>query len=118
MAAYGHNFLRLSWGVKALVAAEYRKNTGRRIHESKAFKRAQGIMQGRLPVGYRKGEDGAVVIDKKAAGAVCQLFTMYASGQYSLTTLADWMNKQGIKPPAVPFRPSSKPKGAERADWY
>lgn len=29
-----HSDDSLSWGVKALVAAEYRRNTGRRIHES------------------------------------------------------------------------------------
>jgi DNA invertase Pin-like site-specific DNA recombinase len=101
-----HSDDSLSWGVKALVAAEYRRKTGQNIHVNKAHQRAKGIMQGRLPVGYRKGKNGKAVVDKKAAPVVKDLFSRYATGNYSLTTLADWMNAQGIKPPAVPFRPT------------
>jgi hypothetical protein len=58
------------------------------------------------------------VVAPKAAQVVKELFSRYASGQYSLTTLADWLNEQGIKPPPVPFKPANKPRDPARAHWY
>lgn len=55
-------------------------------------KARQGKLTGSLPWGYVKGEDGIAVPDPDKAPFVKRLFEMYASGQHTDRTLAEWLN--------------------------
>lgn len=55
-------------------------------------KARQGLLTGSLPWGYAKGKDGVAVPDPEKASYVRRLFEMYASGQHTDRTLAEWLN--------------------------
>lgn len=57
-------------------------------------KARQGLIIGGLPWGYLKGEDGVAVPDPERAPVVHALFTIYATGRYSLRDLAGWLNER------------------------
>jgi site-specific DNA recombinase len=58
-------------------------------------KARQGLLTGSLGWGLVKGEDGIAVPDTERAPYVLAIFKMYATGQYSDRTLAEWLNVQG-----------------------
>jgi DNA invertase Pin-like site-specific DNA recombinase len=53
-----------------------------------------GLSIGGLPWGYVKGEDGVAIPDPERAPVVQALFTIYATGRYSLRDLANWLNER------------------------
>jgi DNA invertase Pin-like site-specific DNA recombinase len=55
-------------------------------------KARQGLLTGSLPWGYVKGEDRIAQPDPEKAPYVRRLFEMYASGQHTDRTLAEWLN--------------------------
>jgi site-specific DNA recombinase len=55
-------------------------------------KARQGKLTGSLPWGYVKGDDAIAAPDPERAPYVRQLFEMYASGQHTDRTLAEWLN--------------------------
>jgi hypothetical protein len=55
-------------------------------------KARQGLLTGSLPWGYVKGDDGIAQPDPGRAPYVCKLFEMYACGQHTDRTLAEWLN--------------------------
>jgi DNA invertase Pin-like site-specific DNA recombinase len=98
---------QLSWGVRAMVADQYLKESGRRVGHGKRANRDKGRLQGRAPLGYRtvgERKDRKIVVEPEAAKVVRLLFTRYATGDYSAKTLADWLNTQGVRPPTVAYR--------------
>src|SRR5207248_10690025 len=67
---------QLTWGVRALVASQYLKETGRRVGHGKRANREKGRLQGRAPLGYQSvGErkDRQVVEEAKSAAVVREL---------------------------------------------
>jgi site-specific DNA recombinase len=57
-------------------------------------KARQGLLTGSLGWGLVKGEDGIAVPDERAP-VVLELFTMYATGNYSDKALAEWLHVKG-----------------------
>ena len=55
-------------------------------------KARQGLLTGSLPWGYTKGQDGIATPDPERAPYVRQLFELYATGQHTDRTLAEWLN--------------------------
>ncbi len=58
-------------------------------------KARQGLLTGLLPWGYIKGPDGIAVPDPEKAPCVLRMFELYASGQHTDRTIAEWLNVQG-----------------------
>jgi DNA invertase Pin-like site-specific DNA recombinase len=58
-------------------------------------KARQGLLTGSLPWGIVKGEDAIPVPDIEKAPFVLRIFEMYATGQHTDRTLAEWLNIQG-----------------------
>jgi len=58
-------------------------------------KARQGLLTGGLAWGLLKGEDGIAVPDAEKAPYVLAMFEMYATGQHTDRTIAEWLNVQG-----------------------
>ena len=91
------NVDRLSWKIKAIVAQEEREKVARRVRDNLHYLRPNGKLLGTIPQGYRR-VDGSVVEDPVAAPAIREIFQLYATGRFSLRTLADHLNRNGIRP--------------------
>jgi len=91
------NVDRLSWKVKAIVAQEEREKVARRVRDNLRYLRRNGQLLGTIPQGYRR-VDGSVVEDPVAAPTIKEIFQLYATGRFSLRTLADHLNRNGIRP--------------------
>src|SRR5258708_1970042 len=90
------NVDRLSWKIKAIVAQEEREKVARRVRDNLRFLQRNGKMLGTIPQGYRR-VDGKIVEDPAAAPAIKEIFGLYASGRFSLRSLAEHLNGNGIK---------------------
>lgn len=53
------------------------------------------VLTGRIPLGYKKSEDGKYVIEPETADTVCDIFYLYASGVKS-SEIARIMNGRGV----------------------
>jgi site-specific DNA recombinase len=91
------NVDRLSWKIKAIVAQEEREKVARRVRDNLRYLRRNGKLLGTVPQGYRR-VDGQIVEDPLAAPAIKEIFGLYASGRFSLRSLAEHLNRNGIKP--------------------
>ena len=58
-------------------------------------KARQGLLTGSLPWGLAKGTDGIAVPDPERAPFVLRLYELYATGQHTDRSLAEWLNLQG-----------------------
>lgn len=56
----------------------------------------QGIWVGKIPTGYRKGEDGNLVIHEEEAEVIRQIFDMYTNKGVGTTTIARYLNDHKI----------------------
>jgi len=91
------NVDRLSWKIKAIVAQEEREKVARRVRDNLRYLRRNGKLLGTIPQGYCR-VDGQIVEDPLAAPAIKEIFGLYASGRFSLRSLAEHLNRNGIKP--------------------
>ena len=90
---------RAFFGILATLAQFERELTSERIAANWEQLARSGGLVGPLPCGYRRSEDGVIVIDPKPAAIVRWLFEEYARGAHSIRSLAVWANDQGIRPP-------------------
>jgi DNA invertase Pin-like site-specific DNA recombinase len=58
-------------------------------------KARKGMLTGSLPWGLIKGEDDIAVPDPEKAPHVLLIFELYATGQHTDRTIAEWLNVQG-----------------------
>ena len=91
------NVDRLSWKIKAIVAQEEREKVSRRVRDNLRYLRENGRLLGVLPQGYRRVE-GEIVEDAEAAMTIREIFRLYATGRFSVRSLADHLNRAGFKP--------------------
>ncbi|GEM_PF-6725794 len=91
------NVDRLSWKIKAIVAQEEREKVARRVRDNLRYLRRNGKLLGTIPQGYCR-VDGQIVEDPLAAPAIKEIFGLYASGRFSLRSLAEHLNRNGIRP--------------------
>jgi site-specific DNA recombinase len=73
-------------------------------------KARQGLLTGSLPWGLTKDEDAIPVPDVEKAPFVLRIFELYAAGQHTDRTLAEWLNVQGQR--TTPPTPATSPEGA------
>ena len=91
------NVDRLSWKIKAIVAQEEREKVSRRVRDNLRYLRRNGQLLGTIPQGYRR-VDGRIVEDPEAALTIKKIFDLYATGCFSLRSLAEHLNRSGIRP--------------------
>jgi site-specific DNA recombinase len=92
------NVDRLSWKIKAIVAQEEREKVARRVRDNLRYLQRNGRLLGTIPQGYRRDE-GEIVEDPASGPVIREIFKLYATGRFSFRTLAEHLNRQGIKPP-------------------
>jgi site-specific DNA recombinase len=74
--------------IHVAVAKHYVENLKEEVKKGMREKAEQGFYPGRAPIGYRNNPlTRAIDIDPERAPIVKRIFEMYASGNYSLTTL-------------------------------
>ena len=91
------NVDRLSWKIKAIVAQEEREKVARRVRDNLRYLRRNGKLLGTIPQGYRR-VDGQIIEDPAVAPAIKEIFGLYASGRFSFRSLAEHLNRNGIRP--------------------
>jgi site-specific DNA recombinase len=99
---------KLPWKIKAIVAQDERERISKRVRDNLRFLKRKGHLLGVLPQGYRR-VDGQLVEDPQAGPVVREIFKLYATGQYSLQTLAEELNRRGIAPLRNPERGHNRP---------
>ena len=92
------NLDRLSWKIKAIVAQEEREKVARRVRDNLHYLRRNGHLLGTIPQGYLRVA-GEITEDPVAGPVIREIFGLYASGRFSFRTLAEHLNRQGVKPP-------------------
>ena len=68
----------------------------------------QGKLLGVLPAGYRK-ENGAIIEDPITGPIVREIFHLHASGKHSMRSLADDLNRRGVRTPRNLGRGHNRP---------
>lgn len=89
------------FGIKALMAKNYVDNLGEEAKKGMLEKAEQGIYPSLAPVGYKnvRNENGKteVVLDPDNTMFIRRMFELYATGNYSLSTLRDEMIQSGFQ---------------------
>jgi site-specific DNA recombinase len=90
----------LVWDMKVAIARFYTNNLSEEVRKGLNEKFEQGLYPGSTPIGYNQiGEKGARVFvqDPKIAPFITQMFELYASGNYSILSLASKLYKEGFR---------------------
>jgi DNA invertase Pin-like site-specific DNA recombinase len=106
---------KLVHGIMATIAEWYSGNLSQEARKGLRKKVEIGGTPGKAPLGYknirdkRKGKDiGLVVVDPEMGSIIREAFRLYATGEYTLGTLTDELNHQGLRMPetkSLPERP-------------
>ena len=91
---------KLNWGIRILFAKNYIDNLGEEVKKGQKQKLKDGWLPTRPPVGYITiGQQGhkTHVIDPEAAPLIKQMFSLYATGNYSIKLLETEMYKLGLR---------------------
>lgn len=106
---------KLVHGIMATIAEFYSGNLSQEARKGLRKKVEIGGTPGKAPLGYknirdkRRGKDiGLVVVDPVMGPIVAEAFRLYATGEYTLGTLTDELNHQGLRLPetiSLPERP-------------
>lgn len=97
--------LALPKEIQHAINADYSRKLRRRIRDGFAAKFAKhGLPGGRLPWGYRWGPDAkSIEIDEAVAATRRLIFELYGTGEYSSRSLADELNRRGLRIDGRPF---------------
>lgn len=92
-------------GMFHVLNAQYSRTLRRKIRDGYAAKFAKhGLPGGQLPWGYHWGPEAkSIEIDDEAAAARRLVFELYGSGEYSSRSLADELNRRGMRIAGRPF---------------
>lgn len=93
---------KLNWDIKVAMAKNYSDNLSEEVRKGKKEKIEQGWYPGAAPQGYKSVEGVGTkrkiqVIDEETSKYIIQSFELYVTGNYSLETLAEKMNKEGMR---------------------
>jgi site-specific DNA recombinase len=89
---------RLVFRMMALFAQWYLENLSSEVVKSKVEMARRGIQNGSVPFGYIKdNETKKISVVEEEAQLVRAAYELYASGNHTDQTIADFMNKSGIK---------------------
>jgi site-specific DNA recombinase len=76
--------------IHVAVAEHYTENLREEVKKGMREKAEQGMYPGRAPFGYKNDSlTRSITVDPQRAPTLRKIFEMYASGQYSLTTLRE-----------------------------
>jgi site-specific DNA recombinase len=88
------------FGIKALMAKNYIDNLSEETKKGQREKAEQGTFPSLAPVGYLNCVDGkgkkSIRVDEETAPHIQRMFDLYATGNYSLSTLRKEMLKDGF----------------------
>lgn len=87
-------FIHMS--VEGMFAEHYSRVVSERVKDANHKLRSDGKTIHRTPIGYFDEGSDNKPIDPVRAPLVIEVFEKYATGEWSLTTLAHWANKQGL----------------------
>jgi len=101
-------------GIMATIAEFYSRNLATEVVKGMSQKAASGGTIGKAPVGYLNAlsrdelgrEVRSVVLDEQRAPHIRWAFQAYASGDWSISQLADELIDRGLTSPPTPRRPS------------
>ena len=106
---------KLVHGIMATIAEFYSGNLSEEARKGLRKKVEIGGTPGKAPLGYKnireraKGKDiGLVIVDSVMGPLIAEGFRLYATGDYTLGTLTDELNHQGLRLPetkTLPERP-------------
>jgi len=88
------------WNIKVSVAQYYIDNLSEEVKKGQKEKIAQGWLPTKPPLGYKTvGEKGHKIhiINEDKALLVKEMFNLYASGNYSLKSLTEKINQEGLR---------------------
>ncbi|HEY6010324.1 MAG TPA: recombinase family protein, partial [Nitrospirota bacterium] len=89
---------RLVFRMMALFAQWYLENLSAEVVKSKVEMARHGIQNGPVPFGYLKDkEKNQIIIVEEEAQLVRTAYELYASGNYTDQTIADFLNESGAK---------------------
>lgn len=89
---------RLSADIQAVVAADFIRNLRDEVRKGFYGRLKQGLYPLRAPIGYLdRGRGAAKEIDPLKGPLIATAFELYASGQWSLKTLAAEMHLRGLR---------------------
>ncbi len=103
-------------GIMSSIAEFYSRNLAAEVAKGMSQKVRSGGTVGRVPLGYRNHrtvdaegrEIRTVIVDAERAPLVREAFTLYASGDWTVVSLADHLAERGLTTAPSP-RLSSKP---------
>jgi site-specific DNA recombinase len=88
------------WGIRVLMAKNYTDNLSEEVKKGQKEKLDQGWLPAKPPIGYTTvGNQGHKihVLDEAKAPLVRKMFEHYASGNYSLKSLTEKINDEGLR---------------------
>ena len=91
---------KLNWGIRILFAKNYIDNLSEEVKKGQKEKIAQGWLPTAPVMGYKTvGDKGhrIHVIDPTAAPVAQKMFELYATGNYSISTIASFVKESGVK---------------------
>lgn len=91
---------KFRWDIEIVLAKKFIANLSEEVKKGQKEKLAQGWLPTKPPLGYKTvGEKGKRihVIDEAAAVYVREMFSLYASGKYSLAELCKVMKARGLR---------------------
>ncbi|HRH22466.1 MAG TPA: recombinase family protein [Candidatus Paceibacterota bacterium] len=90
----------LVWDMKVAIARFYTNNLSEEVKKGQAEKISQGGLPTKPPIGYKTiGEKGhkVHVLDPDKAPFVKRMFDLYATGNYSMTSLREELHTEGFR---------------------
>src|SRR3989338_2182235 len=91
---------KLNWGIRILFAKNYTDNLSEEVKKGQKQKTREGGLPTKPPLCFKTiGEKGHKihVIDEEVAPYIKQMFTLYATGNYSTLSLCEKMYKLGFR---------------------
>lgn len=85
-------------GIKVLMAKNYIDNLSEETKKGMIEKATQGGFPGHAPLGYKNNTiTKEVEVDENTAPTVKRMFQLYATGNYSLKRIANFVNQEGLQ---------------------
>lgn len=93
---------KLNWDIRVAMAKNYADNLSEEVRKGKTEKIEQGWYPGSAPLGYKSVEGMGTkrkihVVDEEAAKFIKKSFELFVTGNYSLETLTERMNADGMR---------------------
>ena len=91
---------KLNWGIRILFAKNFTDNLSEEVKKGQKQKTKDGWFATRPPLGFKTiGERGhkTHIIDEGVAPYIKEMFSLYATGNYSISSLVDKMYKSGFR---------------------